>query len=68
MTPQELGIKLKQVRENLGISQADVAGTLNLTRTAITQDGKWESFGVDTRTEPASRTLSAPGERIFWRA
>ena len=37
MTPQELGTKLKQARENAGMSQADAADALNLTRTAITQ-------------------------------
>ena len=37
MTPQELGAKLKQARENAGMSQADVADALNLTRTAIPQ-------------------------------
>ena len=37
MTPQELGTKLKQARESVGMSQADVADALNLTRTAITQ-------------------------------
>ena len=37
MTPQELGTKLKQARENVGMKQADVANTLNLNRTAITQ-------------------------------
>ena len=37
MTPQELGTKLKQARENVGMSQADVAAALNLARTAITQ-------------------------------
>ena len=37
MTPQELGIKLKQARENADMSQADAADALNLTRTAITQ-------------------------------
>ena len=37
MTPQELGTKLKQARESIGMSQADAADALNLTRTAITQ-------------------------------
>ena len=37
MTPQELGTKLKQARESIGMSQADVAAALNLTRTAIAQ-------------------------------
>ena len=37
MTQQELGIKLKQARESVGMSQADAADALNLTRTAITQ-------------------------------
>ena len=37
MTPKELGTKLKQARQNAGMSQADVADALNLTRTAITQ-------------------------------
>ena len=37
MTPQELGSKLKQARESVGMSQADVAAALNLTRTAISQ-------------------------------
>ena len=37
MTPQELGTKLKQARESVGMSQADAADALNLTRTAITQ-------------------------------
>ena len=37
MTPKELGTKLKQARESIGMSQADVADALNLTRTAITQ-------------------------------
>ena len=37
MTQQELGTKLKQARESVGMSQADAADALNLTRTAIAQ-------------------------------
>ena len=59
MTPQELGTKLKQARESVGMSQADVANALNLTRTAIT---RMENAGHDN-TERRKRGLSFGTER-----
>ena len=61
MSELELARKIKRARQASGLTQAQVAERLGLTRGAITQ---WESENLDTRSSPSVDTLKRFAEVV----